>query len=225
MKRKSLLVMIVLVSLLSGSGPALAQLVTSFETGDLDGWTAGTNNGVVTTVNTNRASDGIYSTESSFTVPAGFAGWGVHVIISEDSAVIGITSSTTYLTLDAYTNWTNPNGWGVYGNEIQLILNYEGAWAQISPSSGSLVNGSFAPLTFDISGHAAAMSDPGLAYSAVEVVWFLGTYADNGQDNGVQTISIDNIHGNNLNPIPEPATLVLLASCAIGWCRRPSRVR
>lgn len=209
--------------LLSISRLASADVVTSFETGDLDGWTAGTPFGSSTVVNSNRASDGIYSTESVFTVPASFgAGWSMNTLISKGTAEIGITSSTTEIGLDAYTN-LNLTGWGVYGNAIMLTLNYEGFWGQISPSSGSLVNGAFSTLTFDISGHAAAMSAPGLAYSAIEIVWHLGAWQ--GGPDAVQTISIDNINGNNLNPIPEPATVVLLASCAVGWCRRPRRLR
>ncbi|MBX3435164.1 MAG: hypothetical protein KF847_17745 [Pirellulales bacterium] len=214
MKKKICLVRTVLtLGFLCFSGVASAALITSFETGDFDGWSAGTPFGSPTVVNSNRASDGVYSTESVFTVPANYGGWGVHALISRGTADIGITSGTTHITLDAYTNW-DPAGWGVYGNEIQLLLNYEGFWGQISPSSGSLVNGSFATLTYDISAHAAAMTNPALSYSAVEVVWFLGTWQA-GPD-VMQTISIDNIHGNNL--VPEPASVALSASCALAWC-------
>jgi len=194
---------------------ASAALITSFETGDFDGWNAPDVNGAPSSVNTDRASDGVYSTESSFTVPAGWAGWGVHTLLSKNTADIGITSSTTQISLDAFADWSNPNGWGVYGNEIWLILNYEGTWATISPSSGALTNGTFTTLTYDISSHAAAMTAPGLSWSAVEIAWFLGTWADNGQDNGVQTISIDNINGNNLLVVPEPTSLLLLAASAV----------
>ena len=174
-------------------------------------------------VNSNRASDGVYSTESVFTVPASYgAGWSMNTLISKGTADIGITSSTTEISLDAYTD-LNLDGWGVYGNAIMLTLNYEGFWGQISPSSGSMVNGAFSTLTFDISGHAAAMTNPLLAYSAVEVVWHLGTWA--GGPDAVQTISIDNINGNNLGTIPEPASVALLASCVLGWCAtRPRRI-
>jgi hypothetical protein len=194
---------------------ASATLITSFESGGLDGWTAGTLNGVPTVVNANRASDGVYSTETSFTVPAGWAGWGLHTLISKDTAAIGITSSTTQITLDAYSDWSNPNGWGVYGNNINLILNYDGGWQNIGPTSGGLANGTFTTLTYDISPYAAAMTAPGLTYSEVQIAWFLGTWADNGQDNGVQTISIDNIRGDNISAVPEPSGLLLLGSSAV----------
>lgn len=195
-----------------------ATLITSFEAGDLDGWNAPDVNEAPTSVTANRASDGVYSTESSFTVPAEWAGWGVHTLLSKDSAAIGISSSTTEITLDAYSDWTNPNEWGVYGNNIWLILNYEGTWATIEPSSGALTNGTFTTLTYDIGGHAAAMTAPDLSYSVVEVAWFLGTWADDGQDNGVHTISIDNINGDNLSAIPEPASLLLMASSVLALC-------
>jgi len=224
MKRKSLLVGIALaLGMLCLPSAVLADLITSFETGDFDGWNAGTPFGSPTVVNANRASDGVYSTESVFTVPANYGGWGVHNLISIGTADLGITSNTTQISLDAYIDW-NLDGWGVYGNEVQLLLNYEGFWGQISPSSGSLADGTFTTLTFDISGHAAAMTNPTLSYSAVEVVWFLGTWA-NGPD-AVQTISIDNINGNNLGgTVPEPASLALFASGVLGWCAtRPRRI-
>lgn len=224
MKRKIRLVGIALaLGVLCLPNVALADLVTSFESGGFDGWNAGTPFGSPTVVNTNRASDGVYSTESVFTVPSNYGGWGVHNLISIGTADLGITSSTTQISLDAYVDW-NLDGWGVYGNEVQLLLNYEGFWGQISPSSGSLTDGAFSALTFDISGHAAAMTNPALSYSAVEVVWFLGTWAA-GPD-AVQTISIDNINGNNLGgTIPEPASLSLLASCVFGmFVSRPRRV-
>lgn len=200
---------------------ASATLITSFESGGFDGWNAPDLNGSASAVNTNRASNGVYSTESSFTVPAGWAGWGLHTLLWKDTAAIGITSSTTQITLDAYANWSNPNGWGVYGNNINLILNYEGGWQNLSPISGTLTNGQFTTLTYDISPYAAAMTAPGLSYSAIDIAWFLGTWADNGQDNGVQTISIDNINADNL--VPEPTSLFLLAASALamfGICRR-----
>jgi hypothetical protein len=210
---------VLVLSLLCLSGVASADLVTSFESGNLDGWNAGSPFGSSTVVNTNRASDGVYSTESVFTVPSNYGGWGVHNLISIGTADLGITSNTTQISLDAFIDW-NLDGWGVYGNQIQLLLNYEGVWTQISPSSGSLADGAFSTLTFDISSHAAAMTNPALSYSGLEVVWFLGTWA-NGPD-VVQTISIDNINGNNL-AVPEPASLVLIASCVIGLCASRSR--
>lgn len=220
-KRASRLILV--ASALCFANHSFAEMITSFESGDLDGWIAGDLNGSMTTVNSNRASDGVYSTESSFTVPAGWAGWGVHTLISTTTAELGITSSTTEISLDAYADWSNPNGWGVYGNEVQLLLNYEGVWANLSPSSGALTNGAFSTLTYNISGHAAAMTAPGIAYSEVAVVWFLGTWADNGMDNGTQTISIDNINGDNLATVPEPASALLVAwwaMVAVGGSRR-----
>jgi hypothetical protein len=213
MKRKiSLVGSVLALGLLCLSGVASADLVTSFETGDFDGWAAGSPFGSAAVVNTNRASDGTYSTESVFTVPASYgANWSVNSLISIGTADLGITSSTTQISLDAYTD-LDLAGWGVYGNEIQLVLNYEGTWVNLSPSSGSMVNGAFSTLTFDIGAHAAAMTNPLLAYSAVEVAWHLGTWG--GGPDAVQTISIDNINANNL--VPEPASLALLTSCMFG---------
>lgn len=205
---------------------ASAALITSFESGGFDWWNAPDVNGAPSSVNTDRSSNGIYSTESSFTVPTGWAGWGVHTLLWKDAAAIGITSSTTQIRLDAYANWSNPNGWGVYGNNINLILNYEGGWQNLSPISGTLTNGQFTTLTYDISPYAAAMTAPGLSYSVIDIAWFLGTWADNGQDNGVQTISIDNINADNL--VPEPTSLILLAASALalsGTCRRRGQSR
>jgi hypothetical protein len=217
-RAKQALRLILVASALCFANHSFAEMITSFESGDLDGWTAGDLNGSMTTVNSNRSSDGVYSTESSFTVPAGWAGWGVHTLISTTTAQLGITSSTTEISLDAYVDWANPNGWGVYGNEVQLLLNYEGVWTNLSPSSGALTNGAFSTLTYNISGHAAAMTAPGIAYSEVAVLWFLGTWADNGMDNGTQTISIDNINGDNLATVPEPASALLVAWCAMVVC-------
>ncbi|MBX3426151.1 MAG: hypothetical protein KF688_10765, partial [Pirellulales bacterium] len=99
MKKKICLVRTVLtLGFLCFSGVASAALITSFETGDFDGWSAGTPFGSPTVVNSNRASDGVFSTESVFTVPGGpadeggYGGWGKHTLISRGTADIGITS-------------------------------------------------------------------------------------------------------------------------------------
>lgn len=60
---------------------ASAALVTSFESGSLEGWSAGMPFGSTTVVNNNRASDGSYSTESVFSVPGNYGGWGKHTLI------------------------------------------------------------------------------------------------------------------------------------------------
>jgi hypothetical protein len=224
MKRKIGLVgSILALSLLCLAGVASADSVTSFETGDFDGWTAESPFGSPAVVNTNRASDGVYSTESVFTVPNNYGGWGKHALISIGTGDLGISSSTTEISMDVYVDW-NLDGWGVYGNQIELTLNYQGFYGQIGPSSGSLTEGAFSTLTFDVSGHAAAMTNPGISYSQVQVAWYLGTWQA-GPD-AVQTISIDNINANNLGgTIPEPASLALLASCVLGWCgTRPRRI-
>ena len=62
------------VVMLAVPGLCSATLVTSFESGTLDGWTAVAMNGSVGTVSELRASDGTYSYGNAFTVPASYAG-------------------------------------------------------------------------------------------------------------------------------------------------------
>ena len=200
--------------------PALcsAALVTSFETGDLDGWTAGTINGSTTTVSMDHASDGSYGADSSFTVAASMAGDKVFALLNQDARSF-MNAGSTALSMDVYSDWANANSWGVYANEITLILNYEGGWKTVAPTAGSLVNGSFQTLTFDMTPWAATITDAGLGYSQVGIAWHIGTWAGDGYsqdpvvytDNGTQTLAVDNIQ-----VIPEPTTLGMATFAGAG---------
>jgi hypothetical protein len=188
---------------------AFGNYSESFESGTLNGWSAGTLNGSLGAVNNVRASDGAYSFGNSFTVPASFSGWTMNTIMERDARTF-LNSGATTLTVDVYSDWANPNGWGVYGNAVNLLLNYEGSWMPLGPTSGSLVNGSFQTLTFDLSAHAAIITNPGLSYSSIGFAWFVGTWAGGGDglDNGTQTLAIDNIAVTQ--PVPEPGAAALM---------------
>jgi hypothetical protein len=196
-------------ALLGFSPAAFGNYSESFESGTLSGWTAGTLNGSLGTVNSDRASDGTYSFGNSFTVPASFSGWTMNTLLEIDPRTV-MNAGATSLSVDVYSDWANPNGWGVYGNTINLLLNYEGGWTPVGPTSGGLVNGSFQTLTFDLTPHAATITNPGLSYSSIGFAWFVGTWAggDDGLANGTQTFAIDNIVV--IQPVPEPGAVTLL---------------
>jgi hypothetical protein len=209
--------------IVSIGAPAIqgAVVVESFESGTLNGWNAGTLNGVTTTVNADRASDGTYSAANSFTVPASFSGWTVNTILERDPRSFMDAGATT-LTVDVYTDWANPNGWGVYGNTLLLILNNSNGWSTVAPASGSLVNGAFSTLTWDLTPHAAAITDPGLGYSILGIAWHVGTWAGGGDalPNGTQTFGIDSI---TVTSVPEPSSAIALLSAGLMAFRRRRR--
>lgn len=205
-------------------GAFAAVYTESFESGDFNGWSAGTINGSSTTVNADRASDGTYSAGNSFAVLGSFGGWSTHTILDVDTRSIMDENATT-LTMDAYSDWANANNWGVYNNSINLILNYEGGWQQIGPASGGLSNGTFQTISFDLTPWAATITDSGLGYSALSIVWQLGTWAGDNfggtyTDNGTQTFAIDNI---TITSVPEPSSVLLLGFCGIGMVLRRRR--
>ena len=195
---------------------ARGAVIESFESGTLNGWNAGSLNGVSTTVDSVRATDGTFSAANSFTVPASFSGWTVNTIIEKDPRTF-MDAGTTSLTIDVYSEWTNPNGWGVYGNTIMLILNNSNGWNAVAPTSGSLVNGAFATFTWDMTPHAAAITDAGLGWSILGIAWHVGTWAGGGDglDNGTQTFAID-----NLTTVPEPSSAVAVLSAGLIAFRR-----
>jgi hypothetical protein len=196
-----------------------AVVVESFESGTFNGWGAGTLNGALTTVNTDRASEGTFSAGVSLTVPASFSGWTVNTILESDPRSFMDASATT-LSLDVYSDWANPNGWGVYGNTIMLIMNNSNGWNAIAPTSGSLVNGSFSTLTWDMTTYAAGITDPGLGFSILGIAWHVGTWAggEDSLDNGTQTLGIDNI---TITSVPEPSSaLAFLTAGVLAFRRR-----
>ena len=201
---------------LASLSAARGAVVESFESGTLNGWNAGSLNGVSTTVDSVRATDGTFSAANSFTVPASFSGWTVNTIIEKDPRTF-MDAGTTSLTIDVYSEWTNPNGWGVYGNTIMLILNNSNGWNAVAPTSGSLVNGAFATFTWDMTPHAAAITDAGLGWSSLGIAWHVGTWAGGGDglDNGTQTLAID-----NLTTVPEPSSAVAVLSAGLIAFRR-----
>ncbi len=187
---------------------AFGNYTESFEDGTLSGWSAGTLNGSLGAVNNVRASNGTYSFGNSFTVPASFSGWTVNTLLERDARTF-LNAGATSMSLDVYSDLPNPNGWGFYGNNINLVLNYQGGWVKVDPTAGSLVNGSFQTLTFDLTPHAATITNPGLSYSSLGIAWFVGTWAGGGDglDNGTQTFAVDNIVVTQ--PVPEPSSMVL----------------
>jgi len=201
-----------LASALFGLSPAaFGNYAESFEDGTLSGWSAGTLNGAIGAVNSVRASDGTYSFGNSFTVPASFSGWTVNSILEKDPRTF-MNAGATSLSFDIYSDWANPNGWGVYGNSIKLILNNSSGWSTIDPVSGNLANGTFQTITFNLAPHAATITDPSLGWSSVGIAWHVGTWAGDGggavyTDNGTQTFAIDNIVVTQ--PVPEPASMAL----------------
>ena len=195
---------------------AHSAVIESFESGTLTGWQAGTLNGTTTTVDTALTTDGTFSAGSSFMVPASFSGWSVNTLLERDPRGF-LDPGTTMLTMDVYSDWSNPHGWGLYLNTIVLLLNYSNGWTPITPTSGSLVNGAFSTLTWDMTPYAGAITDPGLGYSILGIAWHVGTWAggDDGLPNGTQTFAIDNI-----TAVPEPTSLALLAGGLLSLRRR-----
>jgi hypothetical protein len=188
---------------------AFGNYSESFESGTLNGWNAGSLNGSVGTVNTARSTDGVYSYGNSFTVSTNFAGWTVSTILDQDARSF-LNAGATSMSVDVYSDWANPNGWGVYGNTIKLVLNYQGGWTTVDPATGSLANGSFQTFTYNLAPYAATITNPGLSYSSFGIAWFVGTWAggQDNLDNGTQTFAVDNIRVTQ--PVPEPASLALV---------------
>jgi len=198
---------------------AFGQYSQSFESGT-GGWNLDSVNGSTPAVNTVRASDGISSVENTFTVSAAMHGDNHFSLLDNGGARSFIDANTTTLSLDAYANWANTQNWGVYANRIELTLNYQGGYHTLAPTTGSLANGSFQTISWDLTPYAAAMSNPSLSYSQIIITWYLGTYSDNGLSNGTQDISIDNI--TTVEAVPEPGTMALAAagSAALLFFRR-----
>ena len=223
-KSKSGRSLVAACTMLASMSTAPGVVIESFESGTLNGWGPGTLNGATTTVDMVRATDGTFSAANSFAVPASFSGWTVNTILEGDPRSFMDAGATT-LSLDVYSDWANPNGWGVYGNTLMLILNNSNGWNAIAPTSGSLVNGSFSTLTWDMTPHAASITDPGLGYSILGIAWHVGTWAGDGlgavyTDNGTQTFAIDNI---SVTSVPEPSTAMALLPAGLVTLRRRRR--
>jgi len=131
------------------SATQAAVVVEPFESGQFNGWAAKTLDGVVTTVSTDRATDGVFGGGSSFIEPASFSDRTVNMVIGKDPRGFMEAGSTT-LTVGVYSNWSNSNGWGVYGDTKMLILNNSHIWTAVAPSSASLMNEAFSPFTWDM---------------------------------------------------------------------------
>lgn len=208
MKKYQVVSGVVALAMLGMLPSAFGQYSQSFESG-AGGWTLDSVNSSTPAVNTVRASDGINSVQNTFTVSTNMTGDNHFNLLDYGSARDFINANTTTLSLDAYANWANTQGWGVYANRIELTLNYQGAFITLAPTTGGLVNGSFQTLSWDLTPYAAAMSNPSLSYSQIIITWYLGTFSDNDVDNGTQDFSIDHI--TTVEAVPEPGTMALAA--------------
>jgi hypothetical protein len=195
-----------------GALPGAFGSVYSFEDATTGPWTA-VDRGGTASVNTVRASDGSYSFENAFQVPANFAGWTINGLFSTYAPDV-LNATATSISVDVYKDWSNPNGWGVYGNDMRLVFNNNHGWSPVSPTSATPTAGGFTTFTFDVTPYAANAVDPLNTYSGLDIAWFVGTWADNGQPNGTATIAIDNI--NIVQAVPEPGSFALLGFGSLG---------
>ncbi|HLP75502.1 MAG TPA: PEP-CTERM sorting domain-containing protein [Candidatus Paceibacterota bacterium] len=192
--------------------PCAFGSVYSFEDATSGPWNA-VDRGGTTSVNTDRASDGSYSFANVFQVPANFAGWTVNGLFSTYAPTV-MNATATSISVDVYKDWSNPNGWGVYGNDMRLVFNNNHGWNAVSPTSSTPAAGGFTTYTFDVTPYAANAVDPLNSYSGLDIAWFVGTWADNGQPNGTATIAVDNIV--ITQSVPEPSSFALLGLGSLG---------
>jgi len=195
---------IVTTSLLAPSA-ASAAVVTSWESGTEEGWTLGTVWTVPFTVNMDRASDGSFGVSAALPVPD-LGGQTDHLIM-QGNALSVLGSNSTELSFDVYSEWGIPGTWGIYANDISVVVQGEGVpWTELTKLSGDLTDAAFSTLSYDVSAVAPALD--GASWGQVLVRWRIGTWTDNtGVPGGTHTITIDNV---DVSSIPEPTNFSLL---------------
>jgi hypothetical protein len=124
---------------------------------------------------------------------------GSGTVVTDFHAMLDGTKAS--ISLDNFSEREIRKDWGVYEDDLKLVLAKDDEWTRLDATAGGKVNGSFSTLTWDATSWIDQVLDVGLTNSNMDFAWFPGTWTDDG---------LNNVYVDNIVAIPEPATYGLI---------------
>ena len=106
----------------------------------------------------------------------------------------------TRISIDLLSENENPNGWGVSGANLKLVLEKDNEWTVLDATADG--QGRSPAPGWDAATWIDRLLDSGLTNSNIDFTWYSAT---SGAENG-----LNNIYVGNIVAIPEPATYGLI---------------